>query len=70
MSKWASKAYLRLHGLLQGPPLKSQGFLKQHFKNFQMYVYVYGTNKKTNKELMSETKQKSISSECAHSVKL
>ena len=34
MSKWASQAYLRLHGLLQGPPLKSQDVLKQHFKNF------------------------------------
>ena len=26
--------YLSLHGLLQGSPLKSKDFLKQHFKNF------------------------------------
>ena len=34
MCKFAFQAYLRLHGLLQGPPLKSQDVLKEHFKNF------------------------------------
>ena len=49
MCKWASQAYLSLHGLLQGPPLKSQDVLKQHFKNF-LNACLHVLNKKTNKQ--------------------
>ena len=45
MCKWASQAYLSLHGLLQGPPLKITRCLKTRFQEFLACLHVL--NKQT-----------------------
>ena len=60
MCKWTSQAYFTLHGLLQGPHLKSQYVLKQHFKNFlNICLHVLNkTNKQTLIKCLEPTHQK------------